>query len=286
MKSYCIKVSNKKTIDYLLEKLNTFEPDDVYFSCKKFKVYHNIIIHYIGKNNSLFLKQLSKMLSSLIIDLFEENIIKKLIKSEYFYFDSFEQNQITNITLEDLYCFEESIYSNKKRYNMIYSNFYKYLSSNHSIYLKGFITFRIKNYLEAILEQIDKSVNKFIIEKEYTEFISLLKLYVNSETSSCNVVHLIYHDLKPILLDDNKNVIDTDSDVLNSKYLSDISFSSNDYALNTLLNLIPKKIYIHLIDGNSDEFINTIKLIFEDRVIYCNDCSICKLYKKSPVVQS
>ena len=53
--------------------------------------------------------------------------------------------------------------------------------------------------------------------------------------------------------------------------MSDISFSSNDYALNTLLNLVPKKIYIHLLDGESDEFINTIKLIFEDRVEFSSD---------------
>ena len=36
---------------------------------------------------------------------------------------------------------------------------------------------------------------------------------------------------------------------------------------------------IHLIDNNIDEFIATLKLVFENRVTYCNDCSICKLYK-------
>ena len=61
--------------------------------------------------------------------------------------------------------------------------------------------------------------------------------------------------------------------------MSDISFSSNDYALNTLLNLVPKKITIHLIDGYVDEFINTLKLIFQDKVQICEDCDICLLYK-------
>ena len=74
--------------------------------------------------------------------------------------------------------------------------------------------------------------------------------------------------------------------MLSRKYLSDISFSNNDYVLNTLLNLIPKKIYIHLIDNNTDEFINTVKLIFENRVKICSDCSICKLYKKSHAIHS
>ena len=68
-----------------------------------------------------------------------------------------------------------------------------------------------------------------------------------------------------------------------SKYLSDISFSSNDYALNSLLTLLPKKIYIHLIDNVIDEFIHTLGLIFEDRAQICTDCNICRLYKNSKI---
>ena len=284
MKSICIKMTNQNITKHLLEQLNKFKLDDVYFSCKKFKIYYNIIIHFKGKNEKLFFEETSKILAKFIIDLFEEKIIQNLIKSEYFYFDTNEQKQIANITFEDLYNNEESVYSFDKRYNLIYNSCLEYLLSNNSLVLKGFITFRLKNYLETILEQVDKSVNKFIVQKEYTEFISLLRMYVNSEESNCSLIHLIYRNYKPILLDENKNLIKIDDNISNLKYLSDISFSTNDFALNTLLNIIPKKIYIHLIDSNKDEFINTIKLIFENRAIFCTDCSICKIYKKSHAV--
>ncbi len=285
MKSICIKLTNQNTAKYLLEQLDNFEIENIYFSYKKFKIYYNVIVHYKGKNIDLFLKNLAKILSFTIIDLYEENIIKNLIKSEYFYFEISERQQIANITCEDLYNEEESVYKPKKRYSIIYKKLHNYIKNNHSIVLNGFITFRLKDYLESLLEQIDKSVNKYIVEKEYAEFISLLKIYVNSERSMCNEVHLIYNNYKPILLDENKNIIKTEDDLLKTKYLSDITFSSNDYALNTLLNLIPKKIHIHLVNENIDEFINTIKLIFEDRVKFCNDCEICKIYKKSPAIK-
>ena len=284
MKSICIKMTNQNITKHLLEQLNEFKLDDVYFSCKKFKIYYNIIIHFKGKNEKLFFEETSKILATFIIDLFKEKIIQNLIKSEYFYFDTNEQKQIANITFEDLYNNEESVYSFDRRYNLIYNSCLEYLLSNNSLVLKGFITFRLKNYLETILEQVDKSVNKFIVQKEYTEFISLLRMYVNSEESNCSLIHLIYRNYKPILLDENKNLIKIDDNISNLKYLSDISFSTNDFALNTLLNIIPKKIYIHLIDSNKDEFINTIKLIFENRAIFCTDCSICKIYKKSHAV--
>ena len=286
MKSICIKLANQNTAKYLLEQLDNFELDSIYFSYKKFKIYYNVIIHYKGKNIDLFCKNLAKILSFTIIDLYEENIIKNLIKSEYFYFDSLERQQIANTTYEDLYEAEESVYKPEKRFELIYQTLYNYLNSNHSIVLKGFITFRLKAYFEAILEQIDKSVSKFIVEKEYAEFISLLKIYVNSEKTTCKEVHLIYYNFKPILLDENKNIIKIEDDLLNSKYLSDITFSSNDYTLNTLLNLVPKKIHIHLVDENIDEFINTIKLIFEERVDFCNDCEICKIYQKRHAIKT
>ena len=41
--------------------------------------------------------------------------------------------------------------------------------------------------------------------------------------------------------------------------------------------LIPKKIYIHLVDNYIDDFINTLKLIFENRIILCTDCNICRV---------
>ncbi|CDB32082.1 conserved protein [Clostridium sp. CAG:575] len=124
-------------------------------------------------------------------------------------------------------------------------------------------------------------MSTFVIEKEYFEFVSLLKLYVNSQTSTCEIIHLVYSNENSILLDKNKNIIDIDDNILKSKYLSDISFSSNDYALNGLLTFIPKKIYIHLLDNCIDEFIHTLSLIFEDRIEICTDCDICNLYKNN-----
>lgn len=286
MKSICIKLISKKTTKYLLNELNTIKINDIYFSCKKFKLYYNIIIHYKGKNVVLFYKKISKIISNFIIYNFEEKIIKSLIKLDYFYFDEIEQHRILNTTLQDLYNSDEAIYSPNERKKSIYNKVYSYISSNRSIILKGFINFRLKEYFDFLLEQVDKSVNKYIVEKEYSEFISILRLYINSESSNCNIIHLVYRNSKSILLDENKSIIDVEKDLLNKKYLSDISFSSNDYALNTLLNLIPQKIIVHLIDKDIDEFINTIKLIFEDKVSICSDCAICNIYKKSHAIHS
>ena len=106
-------------------------------------------------------------------------------------------------------------------------------------------------------------------------------MYINSHPTGFDTVHLIYSSSESILLDIKQNVIISTDNILKAKFLSDISFSSNDYTLNTLLNLLPKKIHIHLANNHIDEFINTLKLIFENRIQICTECDICKSYKIS-----
>ena len=281
MKSICVKTNNSNLLNYLLNELKNLDLNDVCFSCKKFKYYKNIIIHYKGDNLNLFLEKISYLLSFLVIDELEEDLLKHLITQNYFYFNHSEKNNILqfcfDIIIENFSDFFE------KKFKILHDNFYKYLIDHKSIVFLGFVNFRLKDYFEILDDIVTQAVNSFIIEKEYYEFISLLKVYINSQGNNCNIIHLIYLKNESILLDENKNIINISDDIFNAKYLSDISFSSNDYALNSLLNLLPKKLYIHLIDNYVDEFINTLRLIFENRITLCTDCNICNLYKNSTI---
>ena len=281
MKSICIKTNNENLLNYLLNELNYIEIKPVLISTNKFKNYKNIIIHYSGNDNQKFIHEVSCILSCLVIDELEEKFIKQSLIKNYFYFDSEERKHIIEICFE-IFTDDFNLYFDKK-YNCLINDFESYLTNNKSIVLDGFLNFRIKDYLKILENVVDEAVNNFVIEKEYLEFISLLKMYINSQNSNCDIVHLVYTNETSILLDKDKNIINVSDDIFKAKYLSDISFSSNDYALNTLLTLIPKKIYIHLINNCIDEFIHTLSLIFENRVEICTDCSICQIYKNNPL---
>ncbi|MEI3435060.1 MAG: putative sporulation protein YtxC [Clostridia bacterium] len=281
MKSICIKTNNENLLDYLLNELDYIEVKPVAISKNQFKNYKNIIIHYSGNDNKKFVHEVSCILSCLVIDELEESFLKMILLKNYFYFNSTEMKHILELCYE-IFSDDFNTYFDKK-HNLLIDSFENYLITNKSIILTGFINFRIKNYLTILEDVVDEAVNSFVVEKEYLEFISLLKMYVNSQNSNCDVVHLIYNKNNSTLLDKDKNQINVSDDIFKAKYLSDISFSSNDYALNTLLTLVPKKIHIHLIDNCIDEFIHTISLIFENRVEICTDCSICKIYKNNPI---
>lgn len=278
MKSLCIKTNNSKILDYLLNELKYSEIEHICFSENKFKNYKNIIIHYLSNNDyPYFFSKISSLLSFMIIDEFEDILMKRIIDKNYFYFDTLERNKILkncyNILSDEYYAWFD------KKFDALYNSLYSFISNNKVLLLDGFINFRLQAYTAILDDIVAESVNNYIIEKEYMEFISLLKLYINSQKNNSNIVHLIYNTSESILLDENKNLILNSEEIFNAKYLSDISFSANDYTLNSLLNLLPKKIYIHLIDNQMDEFINTLQLIFENRVSICLNCEICNLYR-------
>jgi len=277
LKSLCIKTNNNKIVDYLLNNFENIELDKLYVSKLQFKFYNNFIVHYKGKNLNLFYDVFSTILSSAIIKFYEEDIIKHIINTNYFYFTDIEQRKIFDIVKR--YLCNGELAEQYIRKDSIMMSCIEYFSNNKSAILDGFVNFRLNDYIKILDYIIDISVNKFIIDREYTEFIDLLKCYINSKKSGVSAVHLVYQNQESILIDESKKIIDLDDSILNSKFLSDITFSSNDYTLNTLLTLLPEKIYIHLVDGTQDEFINTLKLVFDDRIYICNDCNICKVYR-------
>lgn len=284
MKSLCIKTNNLELLYYLQNELKYSNIKDICFSLNKFKNYNNIIIHYLGPDidTNTFVSNISSLLSFLVIDEIEEDFLKKIICQNYFYFDAIEKRAI----LEMCYSVISEDFFNifDKKFKILSDCFYAYIFDNKTILLDGFLNFRVKEYIKILEDIVANAVNNFIIEKEYTEFISLLKLYINSHDSKIDVVNLVYSSSNSILLDNDKNKIDIKNDVFNAKFLSDISFSSNDLALNSLLTLLPKKIYIHIIDGFIDDFISTLQLVFEKRVELCLDCNICRIYKKNSLI--
>ena len=58
--------------------------------------------------------------------------------------------------------------------------------------LTGLINFRLSNYLKILDYIVDISVNELVVDREYKEFINLLKAYVNSNPSNISLVHFFY----------------------------------------------------------------------------------------------
>ena len=281
MKSICIKANNKTVIGYLLENFENLNMKETYISIKDFKHFSNIIIHYKDINTTTFINSISNILTKATILFYEDNLITDSIYLNYFYFNKLEIKSIIENTQKLLKEYDAI----NTKYDLINNSIFKHLLNHHSLYFKSFIDFRLKEYKDLIDKKVDLAVNQFLIDKEYIEFVNILRLYINSESSSSSLehLHLIYKNKDSIIIDDNKNIVSCNDNITKAKYISDITFSSNDLALNTLLNLLPHKITIHLVDGFQDEFIETLKLIFQNKITICEDCDICNMYRYTKI---
>ena len=266
MNSLCIKVNNSDVIIYLLDRLNSLKIDSLYISNRNFKLYEIVIIHYKGDYPDFFYDKIASILTDAILLFYEEKLLKRILEYNYFYFTPQEKKKILDFAKNFL---DADTISKEDNYFSIYYHILDYVKENKALVLEGFVNFRLQNYIKNLDYVIDISVNKFLIEKEYSEFINILRLYVSMSPFNSPLVHLIYCNSESVLLDGNKNIIPMNENMNNAKYLSDITFSTNDYSLNTLLSLNPKKLIVHLIDKKEDEFINTLKNIFENRIQIC-----------------
>jgi len=279
LKTFCIKTNNKKAITFINKKLEKIKLDKVFVSNVSFALYKNIIVHYKGDQPKKFTSFISKILTECILYLYEKNLILSLINKNYFYFSDYEKEKIYEHYLQHS---NESEYLHDKKL-LIKSAVSKYFNENSKMILDGFVMFRLTDCIILLDEIIDLSVNSFLLEKEYIEFIYLLKVYIESKFPTLELVHFIYHNDNCLLLDQYLNVIPVNKDIDDIRYLSDITFCDNDYFLSTLLQISPQKLIIHCNEYDND-FINTLKLIFADRVEDCVECGICSIFIENNIL--
>ncbi len=267
MISICVKSLNKKYLNTIEQHLDNLEFENILYSQKKFKHFYNIIIHYTGTKIKKFYTLLNNIIAEAIIENFEKILITKQFEYDFFYFSQKERKQIM-LFLENSLNIPTNFNTKK---DLLISALQNYFESNNICNIDGFINFRIADYKHYINLILEKEINNYVLNKEYCEYVDLLKNYIATQNTQTDLVHLIYSDTTKMLLDNSKEIITNDE---NLKYISDITFSSNDFILNSLLSYLPEKIIIHL-NTEEDNFIRFLKLIFTDKIIFCTNCEIC-----------
>lgn len=160
MKSICLKTNNEEIISYIIKKLEE-EFNEIIISNNKFKIYKNVIIHYIGNQERNFLIHFSTMLAEMISTFYEKKLLDKIIDNNYCYFEDFEKQIILKIC-EKIIEFQEASFKYKEEIlkGLVYEYF---LEDNKYMVLDGFINFRVRPYLEILDYVVDTSVTNYIL---------------------------------------------------------------------------------------------------------------------------
>lgn len=209
---------------------------------------------------------LLEVLAKYIIEEKEIKIIDKILSRDYFYFTKSEKKMIEDKCIQILK--SENIKENSKK-ELLKLLLLEYINENQELNIKGFITFRIKSYIEILEYVVEIAIEKFVLEKEYKELVGVLKEYIKSESPKIKIIHLVYDGEKLSILNNKFEELNIQGRI---RYLSDFGMINNNNILNILLDVLPQKIIIHNNSLKEDTFLNTIENIFSDRVEHCSKC--------------
>lgn len=218
--------------------------------------------------------------SRFIIDNYEQNEIDKIIKSCYQFFTPLERRELLNGVKNALIGDKSGELSNSlflmRRKNIITRRVIEYLSNKDTLLIDGFLPFRLKDYLDELEEFVDKSADDYMIEKEYKEFLNLLKYFVSMQDSKVDILNVIaFKTGHYALLDKQGNEVNHQSvdDFLHEVRTGDLSY--DDLLISALITLAPGRIILHNQDAGKKELMDTLKYVFAGRIAICGGCSMC-----------
>jgi len=138
-------------------------------------------------------------------------------------------------------------------------------------------------YMNELNETVGRALEIFVAEKEYNEFIKLLRYFVEIQECKIDTVHLLQSgDGRYLLYDDKKNSISSEYfDELRSEILDD-TINYDDLLISTLITISPNRILIHDIEEfKNKELVQTISNVFAERITLCSSCDLCGSLQES-----
>lgn len=228
----------------------------------------------------IFEHYIADIISDIILSHWEDILLKEIIRENYYYFGDEEKDLIYNYALRHINQEGEdsrnAIYWLSRK-SKILQKLLEFLRHSNRIIIDGFIRFRLKEYMNELRDVTDKAVDDFLIEREYGEFIQLLKYFVEIQEPRVEVVHV------QIMAGGIFKLFDDKQQPIRSDYLEgfiidlvDNEINYEDLLISALITIAPKRITLHYKnDGSQSATLDTIKNVFTGRVSECKGCSLC-----------
>ena len=144
--------------------------------------------------------------------------------------------------------------------------------------IEGFLRFRAQEYKGEVKKAVEFAIDEYIIEKEYLEFIQLLKHFVDSQKPRLHSLHVGITTQGKFHLYDNEGVKVT------HQFLEDYQLDNvhelgyEDLLISALIAVAPHQITIHVRYEGYHDTLQTIRSVFGDRVRDCEGCPLCEKF--------
>ncbi|MCK8817118.1 putative sporulation protein YtxC [Natroniella sulfidigena] len=287
-----IRIETKKYSDFLRERLlfeiDILKEDGTIIEIDEEKQGDAIIFNckLVTENNNfedevaIFREYIANILSDLIINRFEEDLLHKILKRNYQHFTPEDEKKLIELASDRLNYLESkddgAIISQIQRKNRILLEIVDYLTIKDVIILEGFVRFRLGEYISELQLAVDQAVNDLAVEREYEEFVYLLKHFVENQDPKIELINVVKTEQNKFeFLNQFGTVLKNsylDDDILN---LMEEDLDYQDLLISALITLAPQEIVLHF--KEPAEAVETIEGIFAERVCICMGCKYCEI---------
>lgn len=233
-----------------------------------------------SQTDALLRHYVANALSDVIVEKWESDLIRKIIRGSYSYFSRDEQDLIADYTGRTLNAGSDSPHGYKvNRKSQILHRLRDYFDTADELVLEGFVHFRLRDYIEELEDAVDRAVDEFLMEREHREFIRLLRHFVEIQEPRIDHVHVLLGPGTAFrLVDDDGGAIRSESLEEFVVEMVDSEVSYEDLLISALITLAPRALTVHATDRppGRDEALETILGVFGDRTARCEGCHVCR----------
>lgn len=229
----------------------------------------------------IFYSYSANIIYSFIALEYESKLVEKMIQDKYNYLELQDLNEVTDrckdvISGNGMHTAQGLMFNINRRNNML-KKIEEFLCESSEMILDGFVTFRLKDSMSEIDEVVDKIIEDYVMEKEYSEFIRLLKYFVEIQECRFEVVNIFMLKHGDFKIEDSE--FNDITEVFFEDFCNEVldgEVSKHDMLISALITNAPHNIIIHGTQCDEiNELMDTIKSIFLDKIKICGGCDRC-----------
>ena len=148
---------------------------------------------------------------------------------------------------------------------------------NTYINLDGLFNFGLRDFCEELDRLCVLVSDKYIVKNEYLDFIRTLRFFASVNFGSVDVIHVVMKaENKADLYDKCHRVYQPENRAMDYEIAAEMLYEYDDI-VSELVEASPLSVVIHNGRRFADsELVETIVNIFDDRVSFCDGCSLCR----------
>lgn len=152
------------------------------------------------------------------------------------------------------------------------------LRSEGVVILEGALRFRLGDYMAALEDAVGQAVDDDLLEREYVEFIRLLRCFVAAQPPRTDRVHLVVEGALVRLFDREGRPMPLDGRPALVLESLEAALNYEDILISALIAAAPTRIVIHPEAGAQSHHVAGVRRVFEARVEHCQGarCLLCR----------